>query len=88
MQYEICSTSIETESVFANIEVNNKWSVNFIQNSRFGIQRNYSSDFFSLVEAPLNFLFRHYMKPHRRILVYFFLLQTNKKKSSRANFGE
>ena len=36
---------IETEAVFTIRETNNEWNVDFLQNSHFGIQHKYSSEF-------------------------------------------
>ena len=43
--YKLCFTSIQTEAVFTNTEMNNEWNINFFQNSPLGIQQNYSSNF-------------------------------------------
>ena len=33
----LCSKTIKTQAVFTNIEMNNKWNIDFIQNSLLGI---------------------------------------------------
>ena len=45
VRVRVCSERLKTEGIFTNIEMNNKWNVNFLQNSPLGIQCTYSSEF-------------------------------------------
>ena len=53
---QVCSKSIEIETVFTKTEMNNEWNVNFLQNSYLGIQHAYFIKFsigWSTSETPL-----------------------------------
>ena len=56
MGYEVCSKCIKTETALTKTEMNNKWTINFLQNSPLDIQQIYSSELFisrNTSEIPL-----------------------------------
>ena len=53
--YQVCQNNMKTEAVFAKTKMNNKWKVNFLQNSSLSIQYIYSFEVF--IETYLELFF-------------------------------